>query len=235
MPKYSVKKPFTVLVAVILVMVLGFVSLTGMQTDLLPNMNLPYLLVITTYPGASPEQVEADVTQPLADAAGIGKGTVYEYFSSKEEIIANAVLYDVEMRLAHVLEITKGEGDFAGKFVQILTYMEEVFAKRQAFCLLVRIGTGSYEVSESMRRECEKRQQALGCHLADRIVESLMCQGVSEGTIGETNPYLQKLAFVAQMTAFAGYLVDLGKGEKMAVSREEAKRFVYEALVKSLN
>ena len=102
--------------------------------------------------------------------AGIGKGTAYEYFSSKEEIIANAVLYDVEMRLAHVLEITKGEGDFAGKFVQILTYMEEVFAKRQAFCLLVRIGTGSYEVSESMRRECEKRQQALGCHLADRIV-----------------------------------------------------------------
>ena len=79
--------------------------------------------------------------------AGIGKGTAYEYFSSK----------DVEMRLAHVLEITKGEGDFAGKFVQILTYMEEVFAKRQAFCLLVRIGTGSYEVSESMRRECEKR------------------------------------------------------------------------------
>ena len=41
MPKYSVKKPFTVLVAVILVVVLGFVSLTGMQTDLLPNMNLP--------------------------------------------------------------------------------------------------------------------------------------------------------------------------------------------------
>ena len=62
MPKYSVKKPFTILVAVILVLVLGFVSLTGIQTDLLPAMNLPYLLVMTTYPGASPEQVEADVT-----------------------------------------------------------------------------------------------------------------------------------------------------------------------------
>lgn len=47
--------------------------------------------------------------------AGIGKGTAYEYFSSKEEIIANAVLYDVEMRLAHVLEITKGEGRFCRK------------------------------------------------------------------------------------------------------------------------
>ena len=167
--------------------------------------------------------------------AGIGKGTAYEYFSSKEDINENAILYDVETRLAHVLEITGGEGDFAEKFAQILTYMEEVFAKRQAFCLLVRIGTGSYEVSESMRRECEKRQQDLGCHLADRIVESLMRQGVSEGTIGETNPYLQKLAFVAQMTAFAGYLVDLEKGEKTAVNMEEAKRFVYGALVKSLN
>ena len=65
MPKFSVKKPFTILVAVILVIVLGFVSLSGMQTDLLPNMNLPYLLVVTTYPGASPERVESDVTQPL--------------------------------------------------------------------------------------------------------------------------------------------------------------------------
>ena len=68
MPKYSVKKPFTILVAVILVLVLGFVSLTGIQTDLLPSMNLPYLLVMTTYPGASPEQVEADVTQPLENS-----------------------------------------------------------------------------------------------------------------------------------------------------------------------
>ena len=65
MPKYSVKKPFTILVAVILVLVLGVVSLVRIQTDLLPAMNLPYLMVMTTYPGASPDQVEADVTQPL--------------------------------------------------------------------------------------------------------------------------------------------------------------------------
>ena len=54
MEKLSVKKPFTILVAVILVLVLGVVSVTRMTTDLLPNMSLPYLMVITTYPGASP-------------------------------------------------------------------------------------------------------------------------------------------------------------------------------------
>ena len=52
-PKYSVKRPYTVLVAVVLVIVLGVVSLTRMTTDLLPAMNLPYVIVVTTDVGAS--------------------------------------------------------------------------------------------------------------------------------------------------------------------------------------
>lgn len=60
--KLSVKKPYTVIVGVILVIVLGAVSLTKMTTDLLPDMSLPYALVITTDMGASPEKVESDVT-----------------------------------------------------------------------------------------------------------------------------------------------------------------------------
>lgn len=63
--KFSVKKPYTVLVGVILVIVLGVVSLTRMTTDLLPDMNLPYALVVTTDMGASPEEVETDVTAPI--------------------------------------------------------------------------------------------------------------------------------------------------------------------------
>lgn len=63
--KFSVKKPYTVLVGVILVIVLGVVSFTRMTTDLFPNISLPYVLVMTTYPGASPETVETVVTQPV--------------------------------------------------------------------------------------------------------------------------------------------------------------------------
>lgn len=66
--RFSVKKPYTVLVGVILVIVLGVVSLTRMTTDLLPDMNLPYALVITTDVGASPEEVESDVTAPIEAA-----------------------------------------------------------------------------------------------------------------------------------------------------------------------
>lgn len=63
--KFSVKKPYTVLVGVVLAIVLGVVSFTKMTTDLFPNMSLPYVIVMTTYPGASPETVETVVTRPV--------------------------------------------------------------------------------------------------------------------------------------------------------------------------
>ena len=63
--KFSVKKPYTVLVGVVLAIILGVVSFTRMTADLLPNISLPYVLVMTTYPGASPETVEMTVTQPV--------------------------------------------------------------------------------------------------------------------------------------------------------------------------
>lgn len=66
--KFSVKKPYTVWVGVVLVLVLGVVSLMRMTTDLLPNMSLPYALVITTDPGASPEEIEKSITAPIEAA-----------------------------------------------------------------------------------------------------------------------------------------------------------------------
>ena len=53
MEKFSVKKPFTVLVAVIMVLMLGFVSISNMQTNLLPDVNTPYLICLL-YTSPSP-------------------------------------------------------------------------------------------------------------------------------------------------------------------------------------
>ena len=68
LPKLSVKKPYTVLVAVVLILVLGFLSFRNMSTDLMPDMELPYAIVMTTYAGASPEEVETAVTKPVEQA-----------------------------------------------------------------------------------------------------------------------------------------------------------------------
>ncbi|MBR0173068.1 MAG: efflux RND transporter permease subunit [Lachnospiraceae bacterium] len=84
MEKFSVKRPFTVLVVVLIITILGFVSATSMSTDLLPSISLPYMMVITPYPGASPERVEMTVAEPMERALGTVTG-VRNVFSSCSE------------------------------------------------------------------------------------------------------------------------------------------------------
>ena len=84
--KYSVKKPYTVFVAVISVIILGVIAFTNMTTDLLPSLNLPYAVVYTTYPGASPEKVESTVTKPLEQALATTSGLEELQSASSENV-----------------------------------------------------------------------------------------------------------------------------------------------------
>ncbi|MBR5047108.1 MAG: efflux RND transporter permease subunit, partial [Eubacterium sp.] len=74
MTKLFVKKPFLTLVTIVIVITIGVVSLSNMQTNLLPDMELPYLAVIVTDPGASPEEVEMEVVKPTESALGVISG-----------------------------------------------------------------------------------------------------------------------------------------------------------------
>lgn len=65
MPEFSVKKPLTIFCAAIAVLVLGIVAYTRMTPDLFPSMDFPYVIIMTTDPGASPETVEEVVTKPM--------------------------------------------------------------------------------------------------------------------------------------------------------------------------
>lgn len=171
MPKYSVKKSFTILVAVILV--LGVVSLLRIQTDLLPSMSPPYLLVMTTYPGASPEQVEADVTQPLADAAGIGKGTVYEYFSSKEEILQGVARYcfaQENERIAARFDRCRTLVDLENELVD---YLQEVAAQRMSTYRLLASSFGQQAALPECTNTCRSQLTAL----TDALVARLQAAG----------------------------------------------------------
>ena len=66
--KLSVQKPYTVIVAVALIIVLGVAALIGIKTDLLPDVDYPYAVVVTEYKDAAPSEVEATVTAPIEQA-----------------------------------------------------------------------------------------------------------------------------------------------------------------------
>lgn len=89
--RLSVKKPMTIFVAVVLVLILGVMSFINMTTDLLPNMDLPYAIAYTTYIGASPEQVEQSVTKTLEEALATTSG-VKNITSVSQENVSIVVL-----------------------------------------------------------------------------------------------------------------------------------------------
>ncbi len=68
MSKYSVKRPITVLMGVLIIIVLGLFSITRLPLTLFPEVNLPFVVTVTSYPGASPEEIESAVSEPLEAA-----------------------------------------------------------------------------------------------------------------------------------------------------------------------
>lgn len=64
----SVKRPITTILVFVGLMVMGLYSLTRLPVDLYPEMELPFVVVYTTYPGASASDIESNITRPLEDA-----------------------------------------------------------------------------------------------------------------------------------------------------------------------
>ncbi|SFR84362.1 efflux RND transporter permease subunit [Anaeromicropila populeti] len=89
--KFSVKKPYTVVVTVVLILILGFVSFTEMTTDLLPSIDLPYVVVVTSYIGASPEEIEEVVTKPIEQSMAT-VSNIKEISSTSSENVSMVML-----------------------------------------------------------------------------------------------------------------------------------------------
>ena len=119
MPKFSAKKPLTVFVAVLAVLILGVVAYTRMTPDLLPNMNFPYVIIVTSDPGASPEAVESEITRPMeqsmatleqiksvsSTSQGSASMVMLEF---EEDVNMDSILLDIQQKIS-VLEGTWGD------------------------------------------------------------------------------------------------------------------------------
>lgn len=86
MSKFSVRNPLTVFMAVIVAIVLGIVSYTRMTPDLMPSIDLPYVVVVTSYAGATPEKVETVVSKPIEQSMGTLDGIKNITSTSSENV-----------------------------------------------------------------------------------------------------------------------------------------------------
>lgn len=118
-PKFSVKRPFTVAVGVIMVLILGIVSFMNMTTDLLPSIDMPYVMVNTVYPGASPEKVEASVTKPLEQALATTSGLKNITSTSSENSSMVMLEFNQDVNMDSVMI------DMSGKIDMVKGYFDD--------------------------------------------------------------------------------------------------------------
>lgn len=72
--EFSIRRPSTVLIVIFAIIIIGMMSVSQMPIDLLPDMELPYAIVMTTYPGAGPQEVEEQVSKPIENAVATVSG-----------------------------------------------------------------------------------------------------------------------------------------------------------------
>lgn len=171
----------------------------------------------------------SDITQ----RAGIGKGTAYEYFSSKDEIVVKALLYDAFQSMRKVEMYLKGTDGFERKFYWLMEYMEKNIEKVNMLNELLHIkGEQLDKLSPIKDTTCEEKK-ALVCQYVNTIADYYMEQGVQEGILAESCLQLRRNCLYTQ---FLGHMVMVMTGyHGGTVSPEKARKFAYQSLVKSLN
>ena len=166
--------------------------------------------------GADINQLKvSDITQ----RAGIGKGTAYEYFSSKEELILCSLFFELKKRTDEMQKIAKSNGSFHDKLCAALDNIASNFKKNRTFCLLVQISTGFYKVSDAMKEEFKKSKGHIKLQEMQCFTDLLIEAGKKEQIIFVEN---------------AMYIVAEANHLKTGLTNEQMKEQIYRNILQIL-
>ena len=235
MEKFSVKKPFTVLVAVIMVLMLGFVSISNMQTNLLPDVNTPFLMVVTVYPGASPERVESEVSDVMQNALGTVAGVEKVTATSAENYSLLLMQFsdDTDMNSAMVKVSNKVDQTTASLPSSCLTpSIIEYSLNMNAFMTVAvsREGSDVYDLSEFVNDSLVpyvERKGGVSSVSANGLIEKMVQVQLSQEKIDTINAKLLEVIDVQ--------LADARKQLESAEAQIEAGRKEYDRQFKNYN
>lgn len=169
-------------------------------------------------------EIAALKVQEITSRAGIGKGTAYEYFSSKEEIILHAGLWICFQQNRELLKELEKYDNFQSKFMFLLGWMENHKEQNE---LLIKALKGSFH------GECTQLKELIPEGLIEKAKEYMTRQinrlfdlGYREGIITIQDEEKRMIVFFGTMMQYRFM---------SGMSKEEYKQFIYECMVKSLN
>lgn len=168
----------------------------------------------------------------ITDCAGIGKGTAYEYFKSKEEIIASALTYDLDKKIRAELVYLENCPRFAERIRRIFDWITTQHAEQKSFTRYLRLTTQICEVNAALLAAIKEKQQELGGGPV-MLIEKICRQGKESGEIRSDIPAkAATIQVLADLTAFVMYLER--RQETCELEPEWMKDFLCGGLIKSL-
>lgn len=144
--------------------------------------------------------------QDIARAAGIGKGTVYEYFTSKEDILAGTILYCIEAELDGAERVMQAETSFDGCLEGVGRLLGEVLEQR---LVRYRLMMDSLQRSVSAQPAGKYGQRVqVQCGRLVRMAKRLVELGRAEGRIRPE--YTEEYCLFVLRAALHGLVVSCG-------------------------
>lgn len=172
----------------------------------------------------------ADITA----RAGIGKGTAYEYFSSKEELIANALAYEYACKIKELAERAVQRSGFRDRCYCVMDWLVENRDYNLMFSRILRFSfgeTGCEVWKDHIENKLQKEVMDYLCSMIDQVME----EGFREECFTEEKPSLRRFAFLSAMVQYA--FVIMGPQDKsfLQMSEKELREYVYCSMIKALS
>lgn len=168
----------------------------------------------------------------ITKKAGIGKGTAYEYFTSKEEMLSKAILWACEKETEKILEMLAGKDTMEAQILSVMDFIKTEMSARKCNMQLLKIQGHSCEIRENLCTEFEK--SGIVQEHMERVISVMIAKGHEEQRIapGLKNEY----SYMALMSGFVSYFMYMAREHQSSeVTAEEMKKFLCRNIMLSLN
>ncbi|MFZ7131865.1 MAG: TetR/AcrR family transcriptional regulator [Eubacteriales bacterium] len=179
--------------------------------------------------GANPHMI---TVSEIARSAGIGKGTIYDYFQTKEEVISKAILFNMQHEIENFYKRMKGKDGFKQQYFEVLKIIEENMENMfSSFNLFLSVGS-FLEVKDVLFQE--NSDFTLYRNRLQEVVDELLYIGSQEGIIQEIQEDdYRRMVIKSSFYAFVNF-IHL-RHMYRCTTIEDAKRHAYKMVIKSLN
>ncbi len=186
--------------------------------------------------GAVLELIEENVdvrnvkVSDITGRAGIGKGTAYEYFSNKEELISSALLYHMDQICGQMMSDISGMEDFSESIHYILMCMDREISKRDCLIQFIQLLTDNGPISKLLHDKIKNNSEIC---IPQKLTEQVLQIGIRRGDIDGQLPLpYMRIAVMSKILMYAFYMTM--EEDAAGFDRQQMHRLLCEGMLREL-